>query len=464
MGQEFLQLEGIPKRRSKFDGLAALMSLAGLGDYSEDEYNATNRLYNRKELFDPANDPTSTQDIFAQYRSGSENDSRDKEAAAQAAYDAYTPPAGEPPSVTLAKRKQAYADASAAWKPTRAGANTIFAAYSLGEEIALSGFGSWFKHAFTPPKALRRFVTPPRQIRKVATAVSNFGRKALRYAGAAEFTVLTGGFAGGMENKLFGLKGSEQKIANDMNKITRVAAIAAATYVGGSAINSAMSQSSLEKLAFNMGKNYPTLTKGIIGTAELFGKGTIMGKVVGMIGPTLIKDAASGFVMKLMHKGGGGGDDLVAEQYNASQIPPATYNAIPDATPVPLGEGGAFFNQPQVGGASETAYESNDDSSEDDGTAVADTRLDPDQAAEVLSPGVAQAAHESRLKSILDDSDNDDSVKDLITKGKQEPKEDETGVDGLPSLGAIIAYNRRRAGVLPPRKRVGIIPARRRTY
>jgi hypothetical protein len=437
MGQEFLQLEGIPSKRERFEGLAALLALAGLGDYSEDEYNSTQRLYARKELFEPANDPTSTQDIFAQYRSGGENDTRARDQAAQSAYDAYTPAPGEPPSVTLEKRKAAYAQAAALWQPTRAGANTIFAAYSLGEEIGLSGFGSWFKRAFTPPRAVRRFAQSAVSHLKPPSQVRNFVSKGLRYAGAAQFSILTGGFAGGMENKIFGLKGGEQKIADIGNKAVRAGAIAAATIVGGNAISSSLSKGGLEKLAFNMGKNYPTLTKGLISTAEMFGKGTVLNKLVGAVGPTIIKDAASGVVMKLFHvKGPNGEDEVAAEQYNKSQIPPEEYAKLPDSSPVPVGEAGSFFQgaPPAIGAGASTAFESNDNE-EDDGTVLAESRLDEDQKAELLPPSLAQR--------VLYDSD-DDSIKAQIAKGRKQNRTSEVGVDGLPTLGAIIAHHRQR--------------------
>jgi hypothetical protein len=223
--------------------------------------------------------------------------------------------------------------------------NAVKAVMEMGEDLA--GFS--FRRAIKPPRRLRRMLKPPMAM-----------RKGLRYAGAAAFTAMPfGSLMGRQRNKMFGLKGGEQKTFDTAAKVARGLQIAAVTVAGGAAIapmlgfGSAGAMSSAASAAGGgplmgegMGGILSTGAGAAPGSFSVATAGTGVGQVIsgGLLASLggglskgasfLMKQAGSDAVWSVVKSVG---QDWVASKFDKKQVNPADYAALPDNTLIPVG-------------------------------------------------------------------------------------------------------------------------------
>lgn len=338
--------------------------------------------------------------------------------------------------------------------------------------------GGWLSRAFTPPAAIRRMVKPSKAMSKV-----------LRYAGAAAFTAAMpfgiGLVMGKQRNKIFGLKGHEQKAFDAAAKVGRIAAVAVVTVAGGAAIMAAMSPAAAAGAA-------PLLTPAATGAAA-FAPETVAFAGTGIVAPTaftsvatagtgaaastgffagaqsflqsaigskvgsfIIKDIGKEMVMKITSDAVG---RLTGSAYSKDQIPPETYDALPPNVPVPAPSYAGGDMAPMVAGTGSMEPNSNISPAPETNDYNAFNQTDvednaPQRAEDVLDKKDTEAvdaqlspSREEKLRALVDQTSDDDqlSLKDIIANAKAKPETVEAEMlDGEPSLKATAAYIRRQ--------------------
>jgi hypothetical protein len=216
----------------------------------------------------------------------------------------------------------------------------------------LAGFFDTLKRVVTPPRAVRAAVsTASRAVSKGFKDFSNFAVKGARLYGAAQFSLLTGGFAAGAQNKIFGLSGKEQKLFNIGNKITRGVSMAVVTVASLGTAGAAMGAPGTSAGAGAFANLQGMVSSKIAAIVAKTAAPEFMKTMAATGGKFVIKDAVAKQVVSLaMSKAG----ELVMSKFTPQQLGPEAYNALPDGQLAPMPDN--FQPAPQqpapIGGSS----------------------------------------------------------------------------------------------------------------